>query len=107
VADDLAEAERLKAASDAAVASYEKALADARGRAQALANVTREKQAAEAEETRKALEAELNARLAKAEVKITATKAAAMANVQGIATEAAGAIVQRLVGIAPAGVLKR
>lgn len=103
VADDLAQAERLKAESDAALASYEKALADARGRAQALANATREKQAAEAEETRKALEAKLNARLAEAEATIATTKSAAMTNVQSIATEAAGAIVQRLIGTAPAG----
>ena len=40
---DLAEAKQLKDSSDAAIAAYEKALADARGRAQALANETREK----------------------------------------------------------------
>jgi F-type H+-transporting ATPase subunit b len=102
MAADLAQAERLKAESDAALAAYEKALADARGRAQALANTTREKQAAEAEDMRKALEAKLNARLVEAEKTITATKQAAMANVQGIATEAAAAIVQRLIGTTPA-----
>jgi F-type H+-transporting ATPase subunit b len=102
MADDLAEAERLKAEADAALAAYEKALADARARAQALANATREKQAAEAEKTRKILEAQLNARLAEAEATIAATKQAAMANVQGIATDAAAAIVLRLIGTAPA-----
>jgi F-type H+-transporting ATPase subunit b len=101
MADDLAQAERLKAESDAALAAYDKALADARSRAQALASATREKQAAEAEATRKALEAKLNVRLAEAEATITATKTAAMANVQSIATEAAGAIVQRLIGTTP------
>ena len=39
---DLAEAARLKDASDAAIAAYEKSLADARGRAQTLANETRD-----------------------------------------------------------------
>jgi F-type H+-transporting ATPase subunit b len=102
MADDLAEAERLKAEADAALAAYEKALADARARAQALANATREEQAAEAEKTRKILEAQLNARLAEAEATIAATKQAAMANVQGIATDAAAAIVLRLIGTAPA-----
>ena len=53
---DLAEANRLKEQSDAALKSYEKSLADARGRAQALANETRDKLDAEAEEARKALE---------------------------------------------------
>ncbi len=43
---DLAEARRLKEESDAAIAAYEKALADARSRAQALANETRERYAA-------------------------------------------------------------
>ena len=64
---------RLKDESDAAIAAYEKALADARGRAQALANETREKYAAEAEARRKALEAKLNARIAEAEKTIAAT----------------------------------
>lgn len=101
VADDLAEAARLKQQSDEAVAAYEKALADARGRAQAIANETREKQAAAAEATRKAVEAELNVKLADAEKSIAATKQAAMANVRSIAEGAARAIVERLIGSAP------
>jgi F-type H+-transporting ATPase subunit b len=100
---DLAEAKRLKDQSDAALAAYEKSLADARARAQALAGETRDKLAAEAEVTRKKLEAELNTRIAKAEQTITATKTAAMANVQGIATDTAIAIVERLTGTAPSG----
>ena len=39
--------------------------------------------------------------LAEAEKTIAATKAAAMANVRGIAVETASAIVQRLIGTAP------
>src|SRR6187399_1608052 len=57
---DLAEANRLKEQSDTALKSYEKSLADARGRAQALANETRDKLGAEAEARRKALEGQLN-----------------------------------------------
>ena len=49
IEDDLADASRLKGELDAAVAAYEKALADARDRAQAIATETRERQAAEAE----------------------------------------------------------
>jgi F-type H+-transporting ATPase subunit b len=100
---DLAEAKRLKDQSDAALAEYEKSLADARTRAQALAAATRDKLAAEAEEARKKLEGELNARLAKAEQMIAATKTAAMANVEGIAIDTASAIVERLIGTAPSG----
>ena len=97
---DLAEALRLKGESDAAVAGYEKSLADARTRAQALVNDARQRQAAEAEAARKALEATLNARVAEAESGIAQTKTAAMVNVRGIAIEAAAAIVERLIGIA-------
>ncbi len=101
IADDLADAERLKQESDAAVAAYEKALADARARAQTIANETREKQQAQADATRKTLEAGLNAKLAEAEKSIAATKQAAMANVRAIAEDAARAIIERLIGTAP------
>ena len=98
---DLADASRLKGESDAAVAAYEKALADARNRAQAIANETRERQAAEAEARRKTLENELNNKLTEAEKTIAATKQAAMGNVRGIAEDATRAIVERLIGQAP------
>ena len=101
IANDLAEADRLKRQSEEAVNAYEKALADARANAQAIANETREKQAAEAEATRKRLEDELNRKLADSEKTIAATKTAAMANVRGIAEETASAIVERLIGAAP------
>jgi F-type H+-transporting ATPase subunit b len=102
ISGDLAEAQRLKGESDAAIAAYEKSLAEARGRAQAVANESRQRQAAEAESARKALDATLNGRIAEAESRIAATKSAAMTNVRGIATEAAAAIVERLIGTAPA-----
>jgi F-type H+-transporting ATPase subunit b len=101
--DDLAEAKRLKDQSDAALAAYEKSLADARSRAQTLAGETRDKLNAEADQVRRKLETELNGRLAKAEATIAATKTAAMANVQGIAVDTAAAIVERLIGTAPTG----
>jgi F-type H+-transporting ATPase subunit b len=99
---DLAEANRLKGESDAAIAAHEKALAEARGRAQALANETREKAAAAAEARRKEVDGQLGTRIADAEKTIAATRSAAMANVHGIASDTAGAIVERLTGIAPA-----
>jgi len=99
--DDVAEAGKLKTQSDEAVAAYEKALADARANAQAIANETRDKQAATAEVRRKTLEDELNAKLAEAEKTIATTKTAAMSNVRGIAEDATRAIVERLIGVAP------
>jgi F-type H+-transporting ATPase subunit b len=101
IADDVAEAGKLKAQSDEAVEAYEKALADARARAQAIANETREKQAAEAEAARKKIEDELNGKLMESEKTIAATKQAAMANVRSIAQDAAAAIVERLIGSVP------
>jgi F-type H+-transporting ATPase subunit b len=101
IAGDVAEAGRLKQQSDEAVAAYEKALADARGRAQTIANETRERQAADADAARKKTEDALNIKLAAAEKTIAATKQAAMSNVRAIAEEAAGAIVERLIGAAP------
>ena len=98
---DLAEAGRLKQQSDEAVTAYEKALAEARARAQAIATETREKQAAVADATRKTIEDELNVKLAEAEKSIAATKQAAMSNVRSIAEDAARAIVERLIGTAP------
>jgi F-type H+-transporting ATPase subunit b len=99
---DLEQARRLKAESDETLAAYEKALAAARSRAQTIAGETHTRLNTEAEARRKQLEAALNAELAKAETSIAATKAAAMGNVRGIAIEAAGAIVERLIGVTPA-----
>jgi F-type H+-transporting ATPase subunit b len=101
IADDLKAAQRFKEQSDAAHAAYEKALADARGRAQAIANSTRERQAAKAAELQKRLEGELHERLATADRSIAATRTAAMANVRTIAADTAKAIVERLIGKAP------
>src|SRR5207244_3084101 len=102
VEDDLAEAQRFKDASDVAIAAHEKALAEARGRAQALANETRAKAAAAAQARRKEVDAKLNSRIAEAEKTIAEKRLAAMGNVRNIASEAAGAIVERLSGISPA-----
>ena len=101
ISDDLGEAARMKDAADAAIAAYEKGLAEARARAQAMAAATRDKLNAEAEVQRKALEATLHGKLAVAEETIAAAKTAAMANVRSIAEEAAIAIVARLTGTAP------
>jgi F-type H+-transporting ATPase subunit b len=101
IADDLAEAGRMKDEADGAVAAYEKALAAARARAQAIAAETRDKLNATAEANRKELEAKLHGKLAEAEKSIAATKSAAMANVAGIAHEAATAIVTHLTGMTP------
>jgi F-type H+-transporting ATPase subunit b len=98
---DLAEANRLKLESESAIAAYEKTLADARVNAQAIGAKKRDELMAEADKRRKTLEDQLNRKLEDAEKTIAATKTSAMGNVRGIATEAAAAIVERLIGQAP------
>jgi F-type H+-transporting ATPase subunit b len=98
---DLAQAQKLKDDSDAALKAYESELAAARSRAQAIGAETREKLNAAAEAERKTLEHQLSLKLTEAEKAIAATRTAAMSNVRGIAAGAAAAIVQRLTGIAP------
>jgi F-type H+-transporting ATPase subunit b len=102
---DLAKAQELKDASDAALKAYENELAAARARAQAIGAETREKLNAAAEAERKTLEERLTVKLAEAEKTIAATREAAMRNVRGIAADAAAAIVQRLTGLVPDGKL--
>ena len=100
---DLAEAQKLRDASDGALKAYESDLAAARSRAQAISAETREKLNAAAEAERKTLEEKLAVKLAEAEKSIASTRQAAMGNVRGIAAEAASAIVQRLTGLLPDG----
>ena len=101
ISDDLAAAERLKEQTNAAEAAYQKSLADARSRAQAMAGATREQQARESEALHKRLEAQLHDRLAAAEQSIAKSRGTAMGNVRSIATDAAAAIVERLIGQRP------
>ena len=100
---DLADAQKLKDESDAALKAYESELAAARSRAQAIGAETREKLNAASEAERKTLEDRLSVKLAEAEKAIAATRQTAMGNVRGIAADAAAAIVQRLTGLAPDG----
>ena len=100
---DLAEAQKLKDASDSALKAYENELAAARSRAQAISAETREKLNATSEAERKKLEQRLSVKLADAEKTIASTRETAMSNVRGIAADAAAAIVQRLTGVLPDG----
>jgi F-type H+-transporting ATPase subunit b len=101
VSDDLAEAERFKEKSNAANAAYQQSLADAHAHAQSIVDTMRKQQAVAAEKSNKELEEELRVRLAAAEATITKTRQAAMTHTAEIAAEAAAAIVERLLGIAP------
>jgi F-type H+-transporting ATPase subunit b len=95
---DLDAAERLKDDTDKALQSYEKALADARGNASAIAKETQAKLGAEVDAERQKLDAALNAKLADAERSIGATKSKAMQSVSEIAADTAAALTSALSG---------
>jgi F-type H+-transporting ATPase subunit b len=95
---DVGVAAAKRKAADEAAADYEKTLADAKGRAQALAQQTHARLAAETDTKRAALEADLSAKIAAGEAEIESLKAKAMASVEQIAHETAAAIVEHLTG---------
>ncbi|MEE1654638.1 F0F1 ATP synthase subunit B' [Microvirga sp. CF3062] len=102
IANDLDDAAAMKSRAEEAGTAYEKSLAEAKSRAQALAQETRATLSAETDAKRKALEADLNQRLAEAEATISGRKAEAMSHVDAIARDTASAIIERLTGKAPA-----
>ena len=96
---DLTDASRLKDEAEAAIAAYEKALAEARQRANAIAAEAKAKIEAAAAARKAELEAKLATEAKEAEARIAATKEAALAEVRGIALEAARAIATKVAGI--------
>ncbi len=95
---DLGAAEAARKQSEAAEAAYEKALADARANAFAIAEKAREEAKAAAAKERASVEASLAGKLSEAEARIGEIKAKALGEVGGIAGEATSAIVQALIG---------
>jgi F-type H+-transporting ATPase subunit b len=96
--NDLASAQRFKADTDKAVAEYEKALAEARSKAHAIAQETRDRLTAEVDKQRGRLDGELAGKIAAAEKSIQATRKEALASVSELATDIAADIVSRLTG---------
>ncbi|MCL4768338.1 MAG: F0F1 ATP synthase subunit B' [Hyphomicrobiaceae bacterium] len=95
---DLDEADRLKGETEKALAAYEQELAAARGRAGSIARETRDKLAAEVDQERARADSQVNAKLEDAEKRIGQMKSKALAQVNEIATETAGAVVEKLIG---------
>lgn len=98
IANDLSEAERLRAETDEAIAAYETDLANARKEAQGIAQATRDKLSSDIEAKRTQVEVELAEKLASAETRIQDIKTKALGEVSGIATDTADAIVAELLG---------
>jgi F-type H+-transporting ATPase subunit b len=103
---DLAAADASRQKTDAAIAAYEAALADAKSRAQGIAAQTSDAIKTELASKRQAVEADLSAKVATAESRIATTKAEAMTHVDEIAAETAQTVVTQLVGDIPSDSVK-
>jgi F-type H+-transporting ATPase subunit b len=101
IANDLDAAERLNQEAQDALKAYESALAEARAKALALSQETREKVLAEANAQQAAAEERLNERAAEAEAQIKVARNDAMTNVREIAGTAARDVVAQLLGSSP------
>jgi F-type H+-transporting ATPase subunit b len=95
---DLDAARRLKTEAEAAIAAYDKALAEARAKAQAEIAQTNAQITAEQDRRRQELEAILSTQAADAEARIRATRDAALADLKVVAADVARAMASKLAG---------
>ncbi|MGC9954943.1 MAG: F0F1 ATP synthase subunit B' [Rhizomicrobium sp.] len=95
---DLATAEKHRSDAEAALASYRSTLADARARAQTVAETSRKLVTDEVEKAKAAAEVEAKEAAAEAEARIAAVRQEAARHVTIAAQDAAAAIVARLIG---------
>jgi F-type H+-transporting ATPase subunit b len=95
---DIARASALKEETEAALKSYEKALADARGNASDIAKSTRDTVNADIAKQQAAVDADLSAKASAAEATIAKSKAKALESVNDIAADTAADIVAALTG---------
>lgn len=96
---DLETAEKLKAEAEQTLAAYEKAMADARSQAQGLLRKAAEEMAAEAQARQAELAKSLAERTKSAESRIDEARAKALADIRQVASAAAQAATQRLIGV--------
>ena len=95
---DLDQAAALKAETEQALANYEQALIEARGRTHAVLTDMGDKLAAEIDKKGAKFDAQIARKLADADARITQAKSNALADVGGIAADAAVATVAKLIG---------
>ncbi|MEM8854333.1 MAG: F0F1 ATP synthase subunit B [Pseudomonadota bacterium] len=99
IASDLGEASRLSRETDEVITAYEEELAEARRKANAIAQTRRDEIKAELERQRADTEASLQRRIDDAEKAIARRRDAALADVDAIATDAGRTIVEELAAI--------
>jgi F-type H+-transporting ATPase subunit b len=98
--DDLARASEIKAEAEAAMAAYQRTLAEARAQAQATVRERTDRFAAEAAERQRQVAAALSEQTKAAEQQIAAAKERAFADIRNVAVEAARSITEKLTGAA-------
>ncbi len=102
IADDLDRAAESKRMAEEAEAAYNRSLADARAKSQAIAAETRDEVNAEIAGLQKEAQESLSSRATAAEAKIAAMKGAAAAKVREAAADTTRAIVEALIQETPA-----
>ena len=95
---DLDEAEELKSETENAISAYEQSMTEARAKAHTIAQETRDKLSKEIEVQRLAVENKLSEKMAEAEKRIVASKDAALAHINEVASDTAEALVEALIG---------
>ena len=103
IARDIDTAETLRRETEEAIAAYEQAIAEAKQKAQNIAQEGRAKLNEEIAAERATLGRELAAKSKEAEARIDEAKASALKEVNKVAADVAADIVQRLIGVAPSG----
>jgi len=98
ITGDLDKALRMKAEAEAVIAAYERALSEARTKAQQALREMAERLAAEAAEQQRKLAESLNAETAKAERRIAEAKATALQSVREMAADVAQVAAAKLAG---------
>ncbi len=99
IARDLDEATRLKEETEKAIAAYEQALAEAKAKAHAIAQETRDALQAEVNKEQEQVEQEIAAKLKEAENRIQDAKTEALSHVHEVASETTKALMNKLLGI--------
>lgn len=101
IQDDLDRAAQLKADTDAAIAAYEKAMADARGQAYEHMKVIQADVKAVADKKTAEVTAAVTKQIVEAEARINAAKQAALDGIKSVAADTARDVVAKLAGLSP------
>lgn len=99
IQDDLDRAQTLKASSDAALATYEKAMADARAQARDVLLAISASMKTLVDQKTAAVNAEVGKQIADAEARIAAARQDALAQIKTIAADTAREAVGKLAGL--------